>query len=93
MTKMLPVSQVMLSAKDSVKFQPGGMHLMLIKPKKHFVAGDSISVTLFFTDESSMKITAQVKKGTSNEDHSMHMGNHEDMHNQHNENHLNSHSH
>jgi copper(I)-binding protein len=79
MTTMLPVSRVILSTNGSVSFQPGGMHLMLMKPKKHLMAGNSISLTLVFADESSMTITAPVKKATGDDEHAMHHGNHDAM--------------
>ena len=80
MTKMLPVTRVILSTNGSVSFQPGGIHLMLIKPKKILKSGDSISLTLFFTDESSLKISVPVKKGTSGKEHGMHHENHQSDH-------------
>jgi len=80
MTKMLPVSRVILSTNGSVSFQPGGMHIMLMKPKKTLKSGDSISLTLFFTDESSLKISVPVKKGTSGKEHGMHHENHQSDH-------------
>ena len=92
MTKMLPVSRVMLSTNGSVSFQPGGMHLMLMKPKKHLKSGDSISLTLFFTDESSLKISVPVKKATGGDGHEMHHGDHHDMHDKkNNKNHSHNH--
>lgn len=79
MSKMIPVSRVMLSPKGSVSFQPGGMHLMLMNPKRHFKAGDKIHITLFFSDESSMNVTLPVKKATMGSGHHMH-GDEHDMH-------------
>ncbi len=79
MTKMLPVSRVMLSGNGSVSFQPGGMHLMLMKPKKQLSTGDTVSLTLFFADESSLTIAAPLKKTTGGNGHAMHH-NHHDSH-------------
>lgn len=79
MSKMVPVSQVMLSPKGKVSFQPGAMHIMLMNPKKHFKAGDKIQLTLFFTDESSMEVSLPVKKATMKPGHHMH-GDEHDMH-------------
>lgn len=83
MTKMLAVSRVMLNRNGSVSFQPGGMHLMLIKPKKRYVTGDTISLTLIFADESTMMITVPVKKGTGNDGHTMQHGEHKALHDNH----------
>lgn len=81
MAKMLPVSRVMVSTNGSVSFEPGGMHLMLMQPKKSLKVGDSISLTLFFSDETSQKISVPVKKGNGSDDgHEMHHGGHEPTH-------------
>lgn len=80
MSKMIPVSRVMLSTKGSVSFQPGGMHLMLMNPKKRLKAGDNISLTLFFTDESSLNISVPVKKATGSTGHQMNHDNHQSSH-------------
>ena len=80
MTKMLPVTRVILSTNGSVSFQPGGMHLMLMKPKKPFKNGDTISLKLIFSDKSSLKTSVPVKKATAGSGHEMHHGDHHDMH-------------
>jgi len=81
MSKMLPVPQVMLSSKGHIVFQPGGMHLMLINPKKRLRAGDKITLTLFFSDahstKSSLEISLPVKKATTNIRHTLHNGQHD----------------
>ncbi len=87
MSKMLPVPQVMLNSKENVVFQPGGMHLMLINPKKPLKAGDNITLTLFFSDEhstkSSLEISLPVKKVTANTRHTLHNGQHDSHSHQH----------
>lgn len=80
MMKMLPVSRVMISSNGSVSFQPGGMHLMLMKPKKALKNGDTVSLKLMFSDKSSLKTSVPVKKGTAGSGHEMHHGDHHDMH-------------
>ncbi|HEC20853.1 MAG TPA: copper chaperone PCu(A)C [Gammaproteobacteria bacterium] len=71
MTQMIKVSQVILGPKDSVRFQPGGMHLMLMKPKKPLKAGAKISLTLSFSGETSMQVTLPVKKAEASIHHDM----------------------
>lgn len=87
MTKMVAVSRVILDSKGSVSFEPGGMHVMLMNPKSRFKAGDTIPLTLFFTDESSLQISLPVKKAAANMghkmDHSMHSAEHESHSHQH----------
>ncbi|MCF6336536.1 MAG: copper chaperone PCu(A)C [Gammaproteobacteria bacterium] len=84
MSKMLPVPQVILNSKGHIVFRPGGMHLMLINPKKRLKAGDNITLTLFFTDEhstnSSLEISLPVKKATAN---TLHNGQHDSHSHQH----------
>jgi copper(I)-binding protein len=96
MTKMVAVSRVILDSKGSVSFEPGGMHVMLMNPKKPLKAGDKIALTLFFTDESSLKISLPVKKAAAsmghNMDHSMHDMDHS-MHNDEHESHSQQHQH
>ncbi len=83
MHKMLPVPQLTLSSKGRVTFQPGGMHLMLISPKKRLKAGDNVTLALFFSDGSSMKIALPVKKTTANTDRTMHNNQHDSHSQQH----------
>jgi len=80
-SKMLPVPQAILNSEDRIVFQPGGMHLMLIGPKKRFRAGDSITLTLFFTDErsteNSIEISLPIKKSmVDNNQHDSHSHQH-----------------
>lgn len=94
MTTMIPVSRVMLSANGSVSFQPGGLHLMLMQPKKPLKAGDAVTLRLFFSDESSLSISAPVKKAAPGDGHAMPHGEHDaqhDMHNTHDKDHHPSH--
>lgn len=93
MTTMIPVSRVMLSANGSVSFQPGGLHLMLMQPKKPLKAGDAVSLRLIFSDESSLSISAPVKKTAAGDGHAMQQGGHDaqhDMHNAHDKDHHHS---
>lgn len=83
MAKMVPISRVILSPKGSVSFQPGGMHLMLMKPKKPLKAGDTVSLTLFFLDESSITLSVPVKKDDGNMGHDMMEHDMQHMHDQH----------
>lgn len=92
MTKMLPVSRVMLSTNGSVSFQPGGMHLMLMKPKKSLKAGDTIALNLIFSDESSLKVSLPIKKSSSKDKHQMDHSGHDSGHSSdHSSNHSSAH--
>jgi hypothetical protein len=88
MTRMVAVKQVMLSPNGSVAFAPGGMHVMLMQPKKGFRAGDKIHLTLSFSDGSSVQVVAPVKKAMSGHDMMMdHDMNHHDHDQQHDSQH------
>lgn len=82
MAQMKAISKVEIAKHGSVEFKPGGMHLMLINPKKPVMAGDKVALTLHFADKHAMDIIAPVEKGMGEMmDHSHHdnMHNH-DMH-------------
>jgi len=83
MAHMAQVSQIKISAQDKVAFEPGGLHAMLIGPKKTLKAGDKVQLTLHFKDNSTLDITTPVKKGQGMEDHSNH-DMHEMKHDDHN---------
>ncbi len=78
--RMLPVSKIILSPNGKVLFEPGGLHLMLIKPKKKYQSGDKIQLTLHLSDKSTFDFTVPVKKGHGKMDHSKHDMSH-DSHN------------
>lgn len=79
MAHMSPVSKIMLSPNGKVVFEPGGLHIMLIKPKNKIKRGDMIQLTLHLSDKSTFDFTLPVKKGQGMEDHSSHDMNHNSM--------------
>lgn len=77
--RMLPVSRIILSPNGKVLFEPGGLHLMLIKLKKKYKSGDKIQLILHLSDKSTFDFTAPVKKGHGMDHDSMdEMKNHSD---------------
>lgn len=48
---------------------PGGFHIMLMKLSREFAVGDSVALTLHFSDGSSLPVTAPVKDFVEEEDH------------------------
>lgn len=54
---MNSVSTVRVAAGKSVKLEPGGMHLMLMRPKT-LASGDSVALTLRFRHSGVMKVDA-----------------------------------
>jgi periplasmic copper chaperone A len=55
--KMLPVKSVTVKPHGTLKFQPGGYHVMCMKPQAAMAIGKSVPMTLKFADGDS--ITAQ----------------------------------
>jgi periplasmic copper chaperone A len=58
--KMRPVTSVPLSANKSVKFEAGGLHLMLIGLHSPLVANTSVALTFNFRSASPVTTTANV---------------------------------
>ena len=71
---MLPVERVEIASGEAIALEPGGMHLMLMKPEKTPQPGDMVSVTLEFADGSSQSVMFHVKhpNETMEIDHSGH---------------------
>jgi periplasmic copper chaperone A len=59
--KMLPVKKVVVAAHRSVRFAPGGYHLMCMKPQAAMVADRSVPVTLKFVDGKTLTAQFPVK--------------------------------
>ena len=76
--KMIAQPSVEVGKHATVKFQPGGLHLMLINPKAQLKAGDKVEITLKLKKGGDLKMTAVVKKGSGTEEQS-----HEHMHHDH----------
>ena len=64
MAMMSKLSQVMIAAHGKVAFEPGGLHIMLIKPVAPLKAGNTVSITLHFKDGSSLVVNAEVRRDT-----------------------------
>ena len=59
--KMLSVKSVAVPAHGTVRFQPGGYHLMCMKPKDAMVVGHDVPVTLKFADGNAITARFPVK--------------------------------
>ena len=62
MDSMEVAANLNLPAHQSVSFAPGGYHLMLMQPVKRFFDGDLVTLTLTFSDHSSLTILAPVRR-------------------------------
>lgn len=67
-----------IPASGSLTLEPGGFHIMLMGVTEPIVAGDDVTVTLTFADDSTLDVTAPAKEFTgANEDYDG--GDHMDM--------------
>jgi len=76
--KMTPQTAIPVAAHSATLLQPGSWHIMLISPQKVPLAGESVELTLLFSDGSEQKVDAIVRKGKMkmDEGHDMtHMAN------------------
>jgi copper(I)-binding protein len=64
MDSMQPVKSLVLPAHASVVLAPGGYHLMLMHPLKPLYDGDLVTLSLMFSDRSSLTIMAPVRRDT-----------------------------
>ena len=62
MDNMQPVESLTLPPHASVVFAPSGYHLMLMKPVKPLFEDDLVTLTLTFSDHSSLTILAPVRR-------------------------------
>jgi len=61
MMKMRPVEKIDLPAGETVKLQPGGLHIMLIGLTRQLSPGEDVEITLIFEDGSRASLQAPVK--------------------------------
>lgn len=62
LTKMVRQERVEIPPGETIKFEPGGYHLMLIKPKKALKEGDREPLTLIFDDKQRLKVEFEVRR-------------------------------
>lgn len=62
MMRMRPVDRVPLPAGETVRFEPGGLHLMWIGLVRPLTSGEEVPLTLFFEDGSQRELTVPVRK-------------------------------
>lgn len=61
MMKMRPVAALTLQSGETIMFQPGGYHLMLMGVKSQLQAGDSHQIELLSADCGATQLTAAVR--------------------------------
>lgn len=76
MAHMEHQKELVIPSHDSVAMKPGGTHLMLMKPRKALVAGDTVPMALFFKNGEKVSISATVLSGQTEEISSHQHSNH-----------------
>lgn len=59
--RMQAVANVDLPPDRTVEFRPGGLHLMLMGPERRFTDGDSVTLTLEFSDGQRLPVDFEVR--------------------------------
>jgi copper(I)-binding protein len=67
--KMIQRNSILLPAETNINFEPGGLHLMLINPRKKLREGNEIELKFNFSSHESISVKANVKKVTGGETH------------------------
>jgi periplasmic copper chaperone A len=60
--RMVQMKQIALRAGEVVRLAPGGMHLMLIEPRRPLRDGDSVRLTLKFSGGEKRELTLPVRR-------------------------------
>jgi len=61
MMGMREIGVIIVGPESSVKLEPGGMHIMVMKLKKDIKIGDEIDFILYFRNADKITITAEAK--------------------------------
>ncbi len=72
---MVKQDQISVPAKGKLIFAPGSFHVMLMHPRKPIRTGDTVDITLKFSDGSALAVKAPVQK-TQGMPKKMHHGGH-----------------
>jgi len=54
--RMVEVESISVEPGATLVFQPGGLHLMLFEPQVALTVGDTVSVTLYFADNTTKEL-------------------------------------
>lgn len=73
MMKMREITEgILLTPGEEVKFNPGGRHIMLMGLEKGLVAGDSLPLSLSFSDHKRVEVVVTVKARDESAGHHHH---------------------
>lgn len=62
LARMIREEELYIASGQSLRFEPGGYHLMLINPKKALTEGDSVTLTLLFANGSRLTVQFEVRR-------------------------------
>lgn len=74
-SRMRPVDFIVIPPGQSVALEPGGLHLMLMRPKRKLILGDNVVVELVSSDGESLPAVLKVRSlppDAHEHDHSQH---------------------
>lgn len=63
--RMAHRAKVRIAAGDTAVFAPGGVHFMLMQPKRQLRAGDRVALQLMFADGRRLSVDFEVRQGPS----------------------------
>jgi periplasmic copper chaperone A len=61
MSEMVAVSTLTVKPQSSLRFAPGGYHMMLMQPKRALQPGDRVLIKLRFADGQSLEVPFEVR--------------------------------
>ena len=67
--KMEQLNQIIIPANDTLKLEPGGIHLMLINPKQSYRADEMIILKLIEKDKTEHVLAITIKKNSISSHH------------------------
>jgi periplasmic copper chaperone A len=72
--RMRPVDLIVIPPGQTVALEPGGLHLMLMRPKKTLILGDSAVIELLTADGEALPVVLQLRSmpPADEHDHSHH---------------------
>ena len=62
LSRMIKQSSLQIESGENVTLEPGGYHLMLMKPKRYLQEGDKVMLELHFNNGEAINVTAVVRK-------------------------------
>lgn len=70
--RMIEQDSVTIAPNSNLSFEPGGYHLMMFRPKKQLLIGDTVFLTFYFSDSTLIQASAMVMKPGTHLDHPDH---------------------